>query len=132
MREHGTGRLSLGLPLGVVLMRDRRTEQRKDRVSHQPRDRAAVARHRRVDEGEGAVHDDGPIFRIELLGNRRRARDVSEQYRRELALAVHRPLLVQRLAAIAAEPCGFRVGKSAIGASQHGGTILGRFPGASC
>jgi hypothetical protein len=56
-------------PFSVVLVRDGRTEQRKHSVAHEARDRPTVTRDRCIHEGEGAIHDNGPILRIELLGD---------------------------------------------------------------
>src|SRR3712207_7373466 len=51
----------------------------QDGVAHQPRQRALVAVDRRDQVLEGAVHDLGPLLRVELLGQRRRAPHVADR-----------------------------------------------------
>ena len=66
-------------PLGIVLMRHRRSEKRKHAVAHQPRDRPAITLDRAIQALERLSDKHGPVFRVELLGDRRGAGDVGEQ-----------------------------------------------------
>jgi hypothetical protein len=106
-------------PLGVILVRDRGTEERQDRIAHQAGHRAAIARHRAVHEGKSAVHHVRPVFRIQLFGDRGRARDVGEKDGREPPLTLDRSRLLDGIPAIAAESCAFRVAVLADRAGQH-------------
>ena len=73
--------------LGVVLVRDRRAEERHDAVAGELVDRALEAVHAVGEDREEAVHDLVPLFGIDLLGELHRALHVGEQHRDLLALA---------------------------------------------
>ena len=73
--------------LRVVLVRDRRAEQRHDAVAGVLVHRPLEAVHALGEDGEEAVEDRVPLFGIELLGQLHRALDVGEQYGDLLALA---------------------------------------------
>ena len=75
--------------LRVVLVRDRRAEEREDRVAHQPGERSLVAVDRRDEPLERAVHDLGPVLGVQGLGHRGRALDVAEQHGDDASLALH-------------------------------------------
>ena len=71
----------------VVLVRDRRAEQRHDAVAGVLVHRAFEAMHALGEDREEALEDLVPLFRIELLGQLHRALDVGEQHGDLLALA---------------------------------------------
>jgi hypothetical protein len=79
--------------LGVVLVRDRSTEEGEDGVTHQPSHRALVAIDRSDQVLEHLVHDLGPLFGIEPFGHGRRTDHVAEQHRHDAAFALHRPTI---------------------------------------
>src|SRR5262249_52378208 len=62
--------------LSVVLVRDRRPEERHHPVAEELVDRALVIVNRIEDHLEDAVHDRVDVFGIELLGDRRKSRHV--------------------------------------------------------
>ena len=64
----------------IVLMRDRRAEEREHAVAHQSRDRPVVPRDGRVHARERLAHDLGPILGIHALGDRGRPGDVGEEH----------------------------------------------------
>jgi hypothetical protein len=74
--------------LGVILMRDWRTEQRHDAVAGEFVDVAFEALDSFRQDSEEALHDLQPLLRIHLLGQRHRALDVGEQHGHQLALAL--------------------------------------------
>ncbi len=76
--------------LRVVLVCDRRAEEREDRVAHQAGERSFVAVDRGDQPFEGAVHDLRPDLGIQRLRHRRGALDVAEQHGDDAALALHR------------------------------------------
>ena len=59
-------------------MGDGGTEEGQDRVAHETGEGTLITVHRRDQVLEGAVHDLSPLFRVELLGGRRRALDIAE------------------------------------------------------
>jgi hypothetical protein len=65
--------------LGVVLVRDRRPEQRHDAVARVLVDRALEAVHALAQDLEEAVEDAVPLLGVELLGQLYRALHVGEQ-----------------------------------------------------
>ena len=75
--------------LGVVLVGDRRAEEREDRVAHQAGEGSLVAVDRRDESFERAVHDLGPVLGVQGLGHRGRALDVAEQHRDDASLSLH-------------------------------------------
>ena len=77
--------------LRVILVGDGRTEEREDRIAHQPSERALIPIDRRDQVLEHLVHDLGPLFGIEPLGHGRRADDVAEEHRQDASFSIHRP-----------------------------------------
>ena len=71
----------------VILVRDRRSEQRHDAVAGVLIHRALEAVNAVGEYLEEAVQDLVPLFRIELLGQIHRALHVGEEHRHLLALA---------------------------------------------
>ncbi len=74
----------------VILVRDRRAEQRHDAVAGELVDEALEALDPVGEDLEKAVHDLRPLFRVELLGQLHRALHVGEQHGDLLALALKR------------------------------------------
>ena len=74
----------------MVLMRDRRAEQREDAVAGRLRDVAAIAMHRRHHQLQHRVDDRARLLGIEVAHQLGRALDVGEQRGDRLALAVER------------------------------------------
>ena len=74
----------------MVLVRDRRTEQREDAVAGRLHDVAVVAMHRLDHELQRRVDDRARLLGIEIRHQLGRALDVGEQRRDRLALAVDR------------------------------------------
>ena len=74
----------------VVLVRDRRAEERHHAVARELIHGALVAVHRLHDRLKAAVHDAVQILGIEARRERGEARDVGEQHGHELALAFER------------------------------------------
>ena len=74
-------------PLRVVLVGDRRAEERHDAVADELVDHPAVARNRLAERLEAAVHDHRHLFRVELLAHGREAGDVGEEDGDDLPLA---------------------------------------------
>ena len=72
----------------MILVRNRRAEQREDAVAGRLRNVAAVAMHRRHHELQHRVDDRARFFGIEIAHQLRRVLDVREQRRDRLALAV--------------------------------------------
>ena len=72
----------------MVLVRDRRAEQRHDAVAQDPVDRAFVPMHRVHHDAERRIQNAPGVFRIGVLDQRERTLDVGEQHRHLLALAL--------------------------------------------
>ncbi len=83
--------------LRVILVRDRRAEQRHDAVAGVLVDRAFEAVHAVGEDREEALEDAVPRFRIELLGQLHRALHVGEEHGDLLALAFERGLRLEDL-----------------------------------
>src|SRR5262249_43701084 len=83
--------------LGVILVRDRRPEQRHDAVAGVLRDGSLEAVHAVGEEVEEAVHDAVPVLGVELLGELHLALHVGEQDRDLLAFALEGGPRVQDL-----------------------------------
>ena len=77
-------------PRGVVLVRDRRPEQRHDPVARELVHGALEAPDALGEQREEALHDLTPLLGVGLLGHVHRAHDVGEQDGHLLALAVER------------------------------------------
>ena len=73
---------------GVVLVGDRRPEQRHDPVPGELVDGALEAVHARAQDREEAIHDPPPLLGVALLGELHRAHHIREQHRHLLALAL--------------------------------------------
>ena len=73
--------------LRMILMRNRRAEQRHDAIAGVLVDRAFEAVHTLAQDREEAIEDAMPLFRVELLGQFHRALHIGEQHRDLLALA---------------------------------------------
>ena len=67
--------------LGVVLVRDGRAEERQDAVAGQLRDRTAEALDLLAHQPHDVVEEELRPLGAELLGDRRRAADVGDEYR---------------------------------------------------
>jgi hypothetical protein len=74
----------------VVLMRDRRAEQRHDPIAQDPVDGALVAVHAVHHHSQRRIQDAPRVLRIGVLDQRERALDVGEQHGDLLALALER------------------------------------------
>jgi len=74
--------------LRMVLMRDRRAEQREDTVAGGLHDVAVVVMHRVDHQLQRRVDDRASFLRVEVFHQIHRALDVREQRRDRLALAV--------------------------------------------
>ena len=81
----------------MILVRDRRAEQRHDAVAGVLVDDALEAMHAVGEDLEEAVHDRAPLLRIELLGQLHRALHVGEQHGDLLALAFEGGLRLVRI-----------------------------------
>ncbi len=79
----------------VVLMGDRGAEERHDAVAQELVDRALVLVHLGQHELEGPAHEPVHLLGIQALGERREARDVHEEHRDLLALALKRAARVR-------------------------------------
>ncbi len=97
-------------PLRMILVGDRRAEQRHDAVAGVLVDRALEAMHPVGEDLEEAVEDLVPIFRVELLGQIHRALHVGEQHRHLLPLAFESGLRLQDLFGEVLGSVGARVG----------------------
>ena len=75
-------------PVGVVLVRDRRPEQRDDRVAEHLVDDAAVGLDVGDEQREGGVDEALDLFGVAALGERREADDVGEQHGHDPPLLV--------------------------------------------
>ena len=64
--------------MGVILIRDRRPEQRHHPVTKELVDDTFVAVHLVQDHLEGRVHDDVDFFGVKLLRHRHEARHIRE------------------------------------------------------
>jgi hypothetical protein len=62
----------------MVLVRDRRAEQRHDPIAHHPVDRALVAMHGIHHDADRAVEDAARFFRVGAFDDREGAFDVRE------------------------------------------------------
>ena len=71
----------------MVLVRDRRAEQRHDPVAGVLVDRALEAVNALGEDREEAIHDPVPLLGIDLLGELHRALHVGEEHRHLLPLA---------------------------------------------
>ena len=71
----------------MILMGDRRAEQRHDPVAHDLVDGALVAMHGIHHHADRAIEDAARLFRVSAFDDRERALDVGEQHRDVLALA---------------------------------------------
>ena len=76
--------------LRVVLVRERRAEQRHDAVARVLVHRPFEAVHAVGEDGEEPIHDAVPVLGVDLLGERHRALHVGEEDGHLLALALHR------------------------------------------
>src|SRR5262249_2387714 len=74
--------------LRVILVRDRRAEERHDAVAGELVHRPLEAVHARSEDGEETIDDPVPLLGIELLGQLHRALHVGEKHRDLLALAL--------------------------------------------
>jgi len=81
----------------VVLVRDRRAEQRHDPVAGVLIHRALEAVDAVGEDLEEAIHDAMPFLRINLLGQLHRAFHIGEQHGHLLALAFERGLGLEDL-----------------------------------
>ena len=90
--------------LGVILMRDRRAEQRHHAVAGELVDRALEPMHAVGRDPEKVFDDTEPSFGIEPLGEGHRAFDIGEQHGDVLALAFQRR---PRLADLVGEMLGW-------------------------
>ena len=119
--------------LRVVLVRDRRAEEREDRVAHQPGDGPLVAEDRLDQMPERAVDDSVQSSGSSVSASGRRAPDVAEQHRHDAALAGALGRLgrrsVEARAARVAEPRALGVRRAAGRAGRHGRTLAGPAPG---
>ena len=70
----------------MVLMRDRRAEQRHDPVAHNLVDRTLVAMDRGHHDADRSVEDAARLFRVGVLDQRKRTLDIGEQHGDLLAL----------------------------------------------
>ncbi len=77
-------------PLGVVLARNRRAEQCEEAVSGQLRDSTAETLHALAHQPHDVVEEELRPLRTELLGDRRRARDVGDEHRDDPPLSCGR------------------------------------------
>ena len=75
----------------MVLVRDRRAEQRHDAVAQDPVDRAFVAMHGIHHHAERRIQDAPRVLRVGAFDQRERALDVGEQHGDLLALALAGP-----------------------------------------
>jgi len=75
-------------PARVVLVGDGGAEERHDAVAEELVDRALVAVHLGQHEVEGAAHEPMHFLGVEALGQRGEPRDVHEEHRHLLALAL--------------------------------------------
>ena len=82
----GDGESSPDGPLGVVLVRDRRAEQRQHAVAGQILHRAAETLDGVDDPGDGLAHDQADLFRVEPFGEGCGSNQVGEQRGHDLAL----------------------------------------------
>jgi hypothetical protein len=104
----------------VVLMRDRRAEQRHDAVAQDAVDGALVAVDAVHHRAERRIQDSPGILRIGVLDQRERALDVGEQHRDLLAFAFQR-------GARAEDPLGQmarRVGRGRGAGRRRWGTVV--------
>ena len=74
--------------MGVVLVRDRRAEQRHHAVAQELVDRSLVAVHFGQDDFEGPIHDAVDVLGVEALGHGREARHVGEHHGDALAFSL--------------------------------------------
>ena len=111
-------------PLRVVLVSDRRSEERHHGVADELLDRAAVAldllAKPRVVRGQRGTD----VLRVELLGPAGEADEVGEQHADDLPLVPHRRGSGECRAAAAAEPEAVRVFRAAARAGRHRHTVI--------
>ena len=81
--------------LRMILVGDRRAEQRHDAVARELVDETLEALDALGENREEALHDRAPLFRVELLGEVHRALHVGEQHRHLLVLAFEGGLRLQ-------------------------------------
>ena len=81
----------------MILVRDRRAEERHDAVAGELVDEALEALDALGEDREEALHDAAPLLRVELLGELHRALHVGEEHRHLLALAFEGGLRLQDL-----------------------------------
>src|SRR5207253_3759463 len=81
----------------AVLVRDRRAEERHDAVTRVLVDRALEAMYLGRDPLEAAVDDPVHLFGVELLGQARESRQISEEHRDLAALALQRRARLENL-----------------------------------
>ena len=79
---------SIERALRMVLVSDRRAEQREDAVAGRLHHVALVAAHRLDHDAERRVNDVARLLRVEVFHQLRRALEVGEQRRHRLAFAV--------------------------------------------
>src|SRR5438132_2006282 len=77
-------------PHRVILVGDRRSEERHDAIARELVDRALVAVNRLHEVDEAPVHDTMEVLRVESGRQRREADTIDEQHRHLLALALQR------------------------------------------
>ena len=111
--------------LGVVLVRDRRAEERHHPVAEELVDRPLVAVDRAQDHLEGAVHDRVDVLGVELLGHRGEARHVREHHGDDLALALDGALGGEDLLGEVLGGVGLR-GREAAGTAERGRRLPAR------
>jgi hypothetical protein len=106
-------------PLGVILVRDRRPEQRHDAVAGVLVHCAFEAVHAVGENGEELVEDRVPLLRVELLGQLHRTLHVGEEDGDLLALALKGGLRLQDFVGevLGSVRAGVRVQGSGIGES---------------
>ena len=89
------GERGVACALCMVLMRDRRPEQRHDAVAGVLVHRAFEAMHALGEDREEALEDAVPFLGVELFGEHHRALHIGEQHRHLLALALERRARLQ-------------------------------------
>jgi hypothetical protein len=81
----------------VILVRDRRAEERHDPVARVLVDRPLEAVHAVGQDLEEAIEDAMPLLGVDALSQLHRALDVGEEHRHLLALALQRGLALEDL-----------------------------------
>ncbi len=90
LERPGDAERGMDRPARMILVRDRRAEERHDPVPEELVHRALVAMDFREHEVEGTLHEPVDLFGIEALRQRREPGDVDEEDRHLLALALER------------------------------------------